>query len=686
MKNVKHVLCSVLSSCFWLSASPTPARADQAEPPTISPGFLSDLRSGEVNRVSSTRAAGANPNARDTNGNTALMWSAVYGDVRCLKVLVEAGAEVDATNALGATALMRSVFDYEKVRLLVEHGADVNRRSALGNSALILAARLADSHRVVEFLLDHGASARATNAWGATALMAAAAGGDEASIRALLARGSDVNAQPVADHAGFILGGGRSALMWAAYRADLTNLKLLLDAGADVNGEGFTGTPLSQAAWVNNRAAAQLLIERGARVDHVGHGDSFTALHWAASSEDSDPELVKLLIERGANPNKTGGEAVDAFVDVPQTALLLARQRGETPIVAALLKAGATNDMTEADSAAVDAQPNRSLPDHLDNAALHSAIAQAIAPLQITSIESKRAFVNHSSRQDCTSCHQQFLPMAAIGFAKKAHAPIDLEAERQLIEMVGKGELKNPEVDWEPLFHPEAVYTKGYALFAYSAEELPASEITDSWVHHLALVQGKDGRWLNNLPRPPIQTGDIGATALAIHALKAFPLPGRKAEFAQRVERARQWLRTATPVNHEGRVYQLLGLAWAGESSESLDKLAQALMAHQNTDGGWSQLPGLKSDAYATGEAMFALHTAGRVPVSDSSLERGRRFLLMTQLEDGTWHVHRRSFPFQPTMKSGFPHGRDSWISAAASSWAVMALSLEDETHVALGQ
>ena len=108
-------------------------------------------------------------------------------------------------------------------------------------------------------------------------------------------------------------------------------------------------------------------------------------------------------------------------------------------------------------------------------------------------------------------------------------------------------------------------------------------------------------------------------------------------------------------------------------------------LTHQNADGGWSQLATLRSDAYATGEAVFALHTAAHIPVSDSALERGRRFLLSTQLADGTWHVHRRAFPFQPTMKSGFPHGRDSWISAAASSWAVMALSLEDETRMASG-
>jgi hypothetical protein len=37
--------------------------------------------------------------------------------------------------------------------------------------------------------------------------------------------------------------------------------------------------------------------------------------------------------------------------------------------------------------------------------------------------------------------------------------------------------------------------------------------------------------------------------------------------------------------------------------------------------------------------------------------------------------VARRAFPFQPTMNSGFPHHRDSWISAAATSWALMALT-----------
>ena len=180
-------------------------------------------------------------------------------------------------------------------------------------------------------------------------------------------------------------------------------------------------------------------------------------------------------------------------------------------------------------------------------------------------------------------------------------------------------------------------------------------------------------------------TGDIGATALAVHALQRYPLPGRKTDFAKQVERARHWLRTVKPQNTEGRIYQILGLAWAGEPLARLQPLAKTLLAEQHADGGWSQLAGTRSDAYATGQAMYALRIGAALAGADPAIERGRRFLLETQLENGTWHVRRRAFPFQPTMNSGFPHGRDSWISAAATSWAVMALSLpEDGTMVAL--
>jgi ankyrin repeat protein len=655
-----------------------------AQRPAMTIGYMDALRSGNVERLRSALDHGSLVEARDSAGNTPLMLATAYGDVACMRLLLERGALVNSTNSAGANALMRAAGDYGKVKLLVSHGASVNMRSGLGNTALMLASRTADSHRSVELLLAHGADARATNNWGATALMASAAGGDLASVKLLLKDGADANAQPVANPAAFVFNGGRSALMWAAYLGENEIVKTLLDAGADVNGEGLLGTPLTQTAWSGQTETARLLLARGAKVEQAAHFDGYTPLHWAASSERAQTGLLNLLLEKGADPNKEGGENVDAFMDVRQTPLMLAKRRGSTPLVAALTAAGATNETP--DRVREVTPPVRELPERLNRAVLNQAISLALAPLQKSSIESKRAFVEHASHQDCVSCHQQSLPLAAIGAAKKMDVAYDKVAERELVKMVGGGDTKMEEADWQALFHPEPTLSKGYLLFAYALEGLPADAFTDAWVHHLSAIQAADGRWHNNLPRPPIQTSDIAPTALAIRALQHYGLPGRKAETARQVERARKWLRTAKAETLDEQAFQLLGLAWAGEPASTLQASAQRLVAEQRANGGWAQLKTLESDAYATGQAVYALNVAAGIAASDPALDRGRRYLLTTQLEDGTWYIRRRAFPFQPTMKSGFPHGRDSWISAMGTSWAALALSLPEATQVASNQ
>jgi hypothetical protein len=170
-------------------------------------------------------------------------------------------------------------------------------------------------------------------------------------------------------------------------------------------------------------------------------------------------------------------------------------------------------------------------------------------------------------------------------------------------------------------------------------------------------------------------SSDVTATALAIHAIQHYGWPGRKEEFAASVDRARLWLWGVKAETNEEAVFQLLGLYWAGEPAEKLADLAQSLLRRQREDGGWAQLPMLESDAYATGEVLYALAQTVKDAPTEPAWQRGLRFLLKRQEDDGTWHVVRRAFPFQPTMDSGFPHHRDSWISAAATSWAVLALT-----------
>lgn len=59
----------------------------------------------------------------------------------------------------------------------------------------------------------------------------------------------------------------------------------------------------------------------------------------------------------------------------------------------------------------------------------------------------------------------------------------------------------------------------------------------------------------------------------------------------------------------------------------------------------------------------MALREAGAISAADASYQRGVRFLLSTQLEDGSWYVQSRSLAFQPYFESGFPHGHDQWVS-----------------------
>jgi hypothetical protein len=84
----------------------------------------------------------------------------------------------------------------------------------------------------------------------------------------------------------------------------------------------------------------------------------------------------------------------------------------------------------------------------------------------------------------------------------------------------------------------------------------------------------------------------------------------------------------------------------------------------------------MASDAYATGSALAALQMGGGVPVTDPVYRRGVAYLMRTQLDDGSWRVRSRSFPVQPYYESGFPHGRDQFLSAEATGWAATALAL----------
>jgi hypothetical protein len=215
-----------------------------------------------------------------------------------------------------------------------------------------------------------------------------------------------------------------------------------------------------------------------------------------------------------------------------------------------------------------------------------------------------------------------------------------------------------------------------FSLFQIAAAGLAPKLSTDSLVHHIVAMQRKEGDWPNyGTVRPPLEDGGFSHTAKGIRVLRVYPMPARKAEFDERVERAAKWLEAAEPRTTEDRSMQLLGIAWAGHKAPP--QRIRQLVAEQRANGGWGQTPELPADAYATGEALWAIHESG-VSSSDPAFLRGVDFLLRTQGEAGDWHVVTRALGFQPYFQSGFPHEHDQWISEAGTAMAAIALTFAE--------
>jgi squalene cyclase len=175
--------------------------------------------------------------------------------------------------------------------------------------------------------------------------------------------------------------------------------------------------------------------------------------------------------------------------------------------------------------------------------------------------------------------------------------------------------------------------------------------------------------------RPPLETGAITRTAIAVRALKTYGWPARRAEFDERIARARAWLLAAHPATSYEAAERIKGLKAAGASEREIAAATQALLKEQRADGGWSQTPYLDSDAYATGIVLSTLYQEGRLKSSDPAYTRGTAYLLKTQFPNGSWYVRSRSPKLQPYFQSAFPFDHDQWISASATAMAVMALA-----------
>ncbi len=306
--------------------------------------------------------AGAEVNAKNKDGESALTIAVAYGNIKMAELLLIHGADIDNKDRDGFTPLMRAVFsgDFELVEVLLKNGASLNLKDNRGLTALNCAASRGAS-KSLELLLQYGADIAIPDCDGKTALINAAEMGQTDCAEHLLNSGAQIDGQDKS---------GKTALHYAVIRNKSESVKLLLSQGAKVNipdrsdctvlyhaaespkenhfitlllqkGAGIEGCRMSPlkvavetAVYTGNVKPLKLLIERYPKVnihDHLSWQD----LMWTpfSGSGSGNDKCLRVLVNCGIDINVKDKDGC--------TLLLIAARAGNSKAVDFLLKNGA---------------------------------------------------------------------------------------------------------------------------------------------------------------------------------------------------------------------------------------------------------------------------------------------------------------------------------------------------------
>ncbi len=249
--------------------------------------------------------------------------AAQTGNIEIAKLLLEAGADIDAgdsdnSTALGVAAMRKHG---EMVAFLIERGADINRRDRKADCPLSFAVYGRDE-AIIQQLLDAGADLYFRSPNGETLLHISCARNVRGFVEHLLENNAEIDA-PAAN--------GGTPLGYAAMQGHTDLVQLLLDRGANPSpGQPGDITPLIFTTWRNQVECARILLENGAKVNHPSYNNNTAVL---IAAENSSPEMIELLLEHGAEVNHVN--------EAGKTALVLAAAGGYADRVEALLAANA---------------------------------------------------------------------------------------------------------------------------------------------------------------------------------------------------------------------------------------------------------------------------------------------------------------------------------------------------------
>jgi ankyrin repeat protein len=314
------------------------------------------------------------------DGTTALQMAVFEGDLEEARRLLKAGANVHAMNDYGVNAMQLAAdsANTELIALLLKAGADPESPNADGETALHLVAR-AGNVEAAKLLLKAGAKVDPReNFGGQTPLMWAAARRHPEMVELLASKGANVNARStIRDYrrvataesrAKALDRGGFTPLLYAARENCRECVDILIRHKADVDlGDPTDVSPLSVAMLNANWDIAKRLVEAGADVNHwdwFGRAPLHIAVENMRIANNANPldvdhpneatgkELVKMLLDRGANPNQqqhVGATGLGAAADRGLTPFLIACGTGDIELVKLMLERGANPKLATSD-------------------------------------------------------------------------------------------------------------------------------------------------------------------------------------------------------------------------------------------------------------------------------------------------------------------------------------------------
>ncbi|CAH1773645.1 unnamed protein product [Owenia fusiformis] len=279
---------------------------------------------------------------------TALHWASANGHLECAELLLDAGANREAKTTNGRTPLMMaSRNDHDLIlEMLIKNNCDVNVLDVESNSALHLAA-IDGAYDTTNLLIKHGCKVDQPNHYGDTPFLLAARGGHIQVVKRLLRAGCDINRR------------GRytlNALHWACDKGATEVASLLLSnmisPNCETKDEIYSGdiamergmTPTMLACQKGHHKILKLLIEVNANI-HTCQNGHFSALHFAC--KHGHTECVRILLNKGVIPEPLGAryDSNPGIIIYEPTPLFIAVKYNHPEVLGLILQTGVNPDI-----------------------------------------------------------------------------------------------------------------------------------------------------------------------------------------------------------------------------------------------------------------------------------------------------------------------------------------------------